>query len=320
MKQKKTIVVDEAVSEDICDRFLAFLEKKGYTHLTTLFIAREYSGMPDSQILHHLLDRNTIFLTSDRPFHNKVLSEGLQSYYVNREGVFRARKLPGMKLKDNYTLHKHDLELKEQYRLPKTEIRPCLLPSSEKSLKKLRTKRRRIRNHFGGQEHLDQVAITVSWTSRHDSTLFGIRLRISSNIGIRALDASESYIRESLDPESRNLAALNYALILAIQLMLHSVKTQVYYDSPAIGHPSGSVQKAPQSPQAQLFAELSKNFPSIEFIPSTKGRFIEGLRKKLDSLSKSDSNELTRGNISEILSKVQNFRAESAKEQTERPA
>ena len=36
----------------------------------------------------------------------------------------------------------------------------------------------------------------------------------------------------------------------------------------------------------RLFKRLYKNFPDIEFIPSTKGFFIEKIRSKLDSLSK----------------------------------
>ena len=51
------------------------------------------------------------------------------------------------------------------------------------------------------------------------------------------------------------------------------------------------------------FSELKKNFANIEFIPSTKGWFIERLRAKLVDLSAYKSNEIVAGNISDILVK-----------------
>ena len=302
---KNKIIVDEAVSNEMVVRFQTYLANKGDKYIDPLFIAKEHQGMPDGQILHHLLNRKTIFLTTDRPLHNKVLSQGLKSYYVNKN-TFISRKLKGIRNK-NYILHKNDLNVKANYHLPKTDIRSLLLPSSEKSLKRLRTKRRRIRSHFSGQEHLDQVAITVSWESNKSSTLFGIKFRISSNVGIKALDASESYIRDKILPENRKIVALNYALILSIQLMLHFVKTQVYYDSPKINDPLFYLKNEPQTQYSILFTELKKNFTNLEFIPSTKGLFIERLRAKLFNLSNYNSNEIVAGNISDILVKLKNI-------------
>lgn len=302
---KNKIIVDEAVSNEMVVRFQTYLANKGDKYIDPLFIAKEHQGMPDGQILHHLLNRKTIFLTTDRPLHNKVLSQGLKSYYVNKN-TFISRKLKGIRNK-NYILHKNDLNVKANYHLPKTDIRSLLLPSSEKSLKRLRTKRRRIRSHFSGQEHLDQVAITVSWESNKSSTLFGIKFRISSNVGIKALDASESYIRDKILPENRKIVALNYALILSIQLMLHFVKTQVYYDSPKINDPLFYLKNEPQTQYSILFTELKKNFANLEFIPSTKGLFIERLRAKLFNLSNYNSNEIVAGNISDILVKLKNI-------------
>ena len=55
-------------------------------------------------------------------------------------------------------MNKDELELRESYHLPKTEIRYHLLPLSERTLQKLSVKRRRIRGHFGGMSHLDETA------------------------------------------------------------------------------------------------------------------------------------------------------------------
>ncbi len=50
---------------------------------------------------------------------------------------------------------------------------------------------------------------------------------------------------------------------------------------------------------------MKKNFPDLEFIPSTKGLFIERLRAELDDLSKYKSNEIVAGNIFDILKKFE---------------
>jgi hypothetical protein len=304
MKYNK-IIVDEAVSEEAFNRFINTFKSNGYDKLNVLFIANEHRGMPDNQILHHLIDEKTIFLTTDIVFHNKILSLNLKSYYVNKK-KFIARKLKGIKIKKNFSLNKNDLNIKNDYFPPKTSIRSFLMPSSEKLLKRLRTKRRRIRSHFGGQSHLDQVAVTVSWHSCNSSTILGVRYRISSNIGIKALDASESYIREKILAENRDIVALNYALIISLQLMLHTIKTQIYFDSPKIRNPLLFLKQKHMNQFENLFTKLYSAFPSLEFIPSEKGFHIERLRKKLNSLSQNKSNEIVSGNINDIINKIEN--------------
>jgi hypothetical protein len=302
----KKIVVDEAVSEESLRYFLSFLREKGYDHLDTLLISKQHSGMPDSHIVHHLLDKTTFFLTTDRPLHNTILSQGLKSYCYSH-GNFTAKKIKGIKNKALTPLNKEALVLKDNYHLPKTDIRPYLLPSAEKSLKKLRTKRRRIRNHFGGHDNLNLVAITISWKPRNASTLIGVKFRISTNIGKKALDASENYFKEKIAPEQRDIVAINYALILSIQLMLHSVETHVYFDSLKMTNPTLYLNDENQSSHAKLLATLHENFSNIEFIPSTKGLFIERLRAKLEDLSAGNSNEIIQGNMSEILHNAKKF-------------
>jgi len=304
------VVADEAVSEELGRQFLSFLRKKGFDGLDIIFISKEYTGMPDSHIVHHLLDLSTFFLTTDRPLHNAILSQGLKSYHC-RHGKFISKTIKGIKSKVLTPLKKEALVLKDNYHPPKTEIRPYLLPSSEKSLKKLRTKRRRIRSHFGGYDNLDLVALTVSWKALNTTTLFGLKIRISTNIGKKALDASENYFRDQIAPQYRDIVAVNYALILSIQLMLHGVQTKAYFDYPKMTNPVHHPSCQDQGPHAELLATLHEKFFDIEFIPSTKGRFIERLRSKLKDLSTGSSNEIVSGNMSEILNKVKGRRWEN---------
>ena len=78
-KPVKRVVVDESVSSSQLARFKAFAREKGVGISKYLLVREHCPGMPDGQILYHLLDETTIFVTTDRPFHNKVLSKGLAS-------------------------------------------------------------------------------------------------------------------------------------------------------------------------------------------------------------------------------------------------
>ncbi len=68
-------------------------------------------------------------------------------------------------------------------------------------------------------------------------TLIGMKFRVSSNVGAKGFDASENYFADTIDPQHRSLAAICYALIASLRLMLHSAKTVVYFDAPQITHP-----------------------------------------------------------------------------------
>jgi hypothetical protein len=125
----KKVVVDEAVSENLAQEFLSFLRKKGYRDVEILLVKKEHSGMPDSHIVHHLLDHSTFFLTTDRPMHNAVIAQGLRSYHCIN-GKFNSKKIKGIKNKVLTPIKKEALVLKDNYHPPKTEIRSHLLPVS----------------------------------------------------------------------------------------------------------------------------------------------------------------------------------------------
>ena len=129
---------------------------------------------------------------------HSVLSKGYKSYYFDGHN-FTPEPLKGIKKIRLPVQIKKNLQLEDNYHLPKTEIRHLVLPKSEKCLKKLRTKRRRIKSYFGGVENMEQVSITVSFKSVRSLMLIGVRFKISSKSGVKALDASESYICEKTD-------------------------------------------------------------------------------------------------------------------------
>jgi hypothetical protein len=303
---KKQIIIDESFPSSQVENLSNHLERKGLKNSSLYFISQKHPGMPDHQIIQLLLNETTVFITTDRPLHNTVLKKGFKSLYFNGDN-FSSKPLKGIRPINLPPQVKKGLQPKDQYAEQKTEVRHLVLPKSEKSLEKLRTKRRRIRNYFGGIENMGMAAVTVSFESLKSFILIGIRIKISSNTGAKALDASESYISEKAEPENRNIIAMSYALILPIQLMLNHVKTIVYYDARIFTEP-GKFQSDEMLNQYQfLYNKLLESFPKIEFEPSAKGFFIERLRQKLYDLSTSNSNEIVQGNISEIINEVQQF-------------
>lgn len=305
------IVVDESVSAAQFARFEAFARNNNIPTSDCLFIQEAHPGMPGSLILQHYLDETTILVTTDRPFHNRVLAKGLRSYYLGSEKI-TGKPLPGIRLKPEIVPTKDDLVLKESYQPPILDLRPLLLPASSSQLESLRTKRRRIRNHFSGQDHLEQVAVTVSWQALGADTLIGIRVRISSKVGLKALDASESYLVETIEPDRRGLVALCHALVLLIQLMLHPVKTLVYYDTRKITQSPVEVTGETADRYRMFFTRLLEAFDRLEFVPAARGKYVEKLRDKLDQLSQDDrANEITLGNIAEMMARVENMGEDS---------
>ena len=305
----RKIIIDESIPENQVENIESLLKRKKLQYSTSYFIAKECPGMPDYQIIHFLLNESTVLFTSDRPFHNSALRKGYKSFFYNGDN-FSPKWLKGVSPIKMPPQIKKDLKPQNTYSAYETEIRPLVLPKSEKSLKKLRTKRRRIRSYFGGIENMETVAITISYKPINSSILIGIRIKISSNTGLKALDASESYISEKMDSGDCKIIAINHALILAVQLMLNNVKTTLFYDVQKFHNPANYIQEEYEQPCHFAFHKLLESFVQIEFAPSAKGFFIERLRRKLDDLSWQSTNEIVPGKFLEIEREITQFYSE----------
>jgi hypothetical protein len=300
-KPAKTVVVDEGVSDDNVTRFKNFAAGRGLKLADCLYIRQLHTGMPDGHILRHLLNSTTILITADRPLHNTALSKGFESYYLGKKEIVGAA-LHGILLKKEVVNNTVDQSLHTSYLPAQTEISSLLLPNSPQQLKKLRTKRRRIRGYFDGLHHMSQVAVTVSWQAFGQRTLIGVQIQVSSNAGLKTLDASESYTAESLTSECRGIGSLSYSLVLVLQLMLNSVATVVYFDSARIYSNVTADTNRDNKMYQIFFKRLSESFTQLEFVPVSKGRHIEALRSKLTQLLNCHTtNEIQQENLGEIL-------------------
>ena len=297
------VVVDESISASDLTRFRAFAERDGLQVTEWLLVRERHRGIPDPEIVRGLLDPTTVLVTRDRPLHNTVLSKGLRSYHVNAETI-TSKPLPGIHVLPDLPHAKKDRPLRDDYAPTSTPLRSLLLPGSDKRLKRLLTARRRIRNHFGGLENLDQVAVMASWRPFGVQCLIGVRIQVSSLVGLEAILASESYVAEAFPSEDRGRAAVCHALTLVVQLLLHSSKVVIYYDQEKIPEPRAVADSRAPSGFDVFFEKLRGCFEHLTLVPVAKGRHLEALRSKLEQLAKSKSNEIQAGCLQDQMKRT----------------
>ncbi|MFC1750646.1 hypothetical protein ACFL2V_17775 [Pseudomonadota bacterium] len=280
------LVIDESVCAAQLTAFQKWQEKHHLRHQSLYFIAEHHPGMPDSRILQTVLSKQDAMLTSDRPFHNRLLKEGFSSFYIDERLTISQRALKGIRPAFLPAIHGNNEKQAEM-----SSIHNLIMPDSDRALKKLRTKRRRIRNHFGGYDQLTQLSITIARREQ----LNGVRLNVAGS-SAKGIMASESYIDEP-DRDS-GTASLCHALVLPLQLMLQRLETSLFYDPATIPDPN--------TLDDPFFNRLKNEFPNIKFIACPKGRHIEALWEKLASLQSSKTNEIVPSHLTVFRESVMN--------------
>jgi hypothetical protein len=293
------IIVDESISSKQFAKVLDYLKFDDSALPEIVDIKESYPGIPDEEILKHLINEDSIFITTDRVLHNKILLLHNRSIFINKDGVISEALLKGINIPVKNTNFKSS-ELRNSYRIAKTDIHDKILPETEKQLKKLRTKRRRIRNYFDGIDNIGSIAISLSKRNNKDKTLIGIKIRAISDNGIKSLDASEIYIVENKIKDEK--IYLCHVLIALLRLLLNSKNITIYYDSSEI---KGDFESNEITEFSELFQILKSYFTSMAIKSVNKGKNIELVRRKLYQLNKKDSgNEIVKGDIETIKHKI----------------
>src|SRR5438477_2918882 len=163
MARIERVVVDECVGRG--SKLLDQLRRR-LRPVELLFLATEHPGIPDIEILDKVLDGRSALLTQDRVLHNLAIRRGFRSFVHTPESGLTDRRLAHVSapdkclpvssgpLRDSYA-HRSDPEAQA--------ITGCLARFlSEHQLKKFRTKRRRIRAHFGSPENIAATALTIN--------------------------------------------------------------------------------------------------------------------------------------------------------------
>ena len=292
------IVIDECLGLDT-----SMLEQLttwfGGRPLEPVFLAARHPGIPDIEILDKLLDERTALLTRDRVLHNLALDRGFRSFLPSSDGGLINRKLPGVVAHDK-ALPTAKGGLQANYMdavSPEAQAITGRLAGflSEHQLKQFRTKRRRIRAHFGAVDNIAATALTIGQRQTPRGIVGGYLLKVDARHGAKSLSpASEGYFIAppgAEKPLQSMIWALAHVLMLRLEkrpLSLFACGNDVADACIALitGHDTA------RNPIERMAIRLlgAVNEPRVQ--PCIKGRFFDRMEAKLVQLAGRDSNEL----------------------------
>jgi hypothetical protein len=292
-----TAWLDESLPFDTGQLFREYAKAKSILIAEWRFITREHTGMMDVEIYTSFLkDKNACFITSDRAFHNALCKEGVSSFFIDTDSAeFTSASLPGVKPRGilarlpNST---REIQISSKSRPSNPFYSAILEPLSESAQKKLRSKRRRIHNYFGGSDYIKQCGLTISALCSEKFPLVGIRLRVQSNAGIKALDATELYYWET---SGDLLGTYIQAACLVIRLKLECLPLEIYYDSLRLMEPDAFAG----SPAYLVWTQIISTFSTVEWHTveeSSRSPKMDELRRKLSALTTKPTNEIKEHN------------------------
>ena len=165
---------------------------------------------------------------------------------------------------------------------------------SAHQLKQFRTKRRRIRAHFGSPDNIVAAALTIGQRRTAQGVVGGYMLKVDARLGVKSLfPASESYFLDRAGNEP--LQATCWALVHLFQLQLQSYPLTLYHiDSAALARCTALIDDRDAAATAveRMVARLLASVCQPSAAECTKGRFFDRASEKLRQLARFDSNEL----------------------------
>jgi hypothetical protein len=297
MNHIERVVVDEGVGPD-SELMAQFRDRLGERQVVFVFLASEHPGIPDIEILDKLLDGRSVLLTQDRVLHNLAIGRGFRSMIKTSESGLTDRRLAHVAaldrhlpvvrgtLRDSYA-HQADPEAQA--------ITGCVSGFlSAHQPKQFRTKRRRIRAHFGSSDNILAAALTIGQRRTTQGIIGGYMLKVDARHGVKSLfPASESYFldRDCNEP----LHATCWALAHLFQLQLQNYPLTLYHlESAALAR--CAILIANRGVAVTVVERMVARLLAAVFQPNaakcTKGRFFDRVSDKLSQLGKFSTNEL----------------------------
>jgi hypothetical protein len=302
MSSIERVIVDECVGQD--SPLVGQLRQRfGEQPVKFVFLATKHPGIPDIEILDKLLDVHSALLTQDRVLHNLAIGRGFRSFVHTPESGLTDRRLVHVSAPDRHLPVARGAALDSYRHQSPPEARAitgCLYGFlSAHQLKQFRTKRRRIRAHFGSPDNIMSAALTIGQRRTAQGTVGGYMLKIDARHGIKSLfPASESYFLDRTGNEP--LQATCWALVHLFQLQLQSYPLTLYQMNgaalarcTALIADGGTATTAVERMAARLLATVSQ--PNVA--ECTKGRFFDRASEKLGQLVRFDSNELVSADL-----------------------
>jgi hypothetical protein len=298
MRRIERVIVDECVGQ--ASAILEQLRcRLGNQPVELVFLAIEHPGISDVDILDKRLDARSALLTKDRVLHNLAIRRGFRSFVYTPESSLTDRRLTHVFAPDN-RLPVSGGPIRDSYvhqSGPDAQsIIGCLVGFlSEHQLKQFRTKRRRIRAHFGSADNIAAIALTIGQRHTTLGVVGGYILKVDARHGAKSLSpASESYFLDR-SGDNEPLRATCWALVHLFHLQLQSYPITLYHlDSAALVRCAAlisdhdSAASAMERMAARLFGALSQ----AKAVGCVKGRFFERANEKLSQLARLETNEL----------------------------
>src|ERR1019366_3132665 len=231
MSRIERVVVDEWVGQE-SPLVGQLFEGLGERPVKFVFLATENPGIPDIEILDKLLDVRSALLTQDRVLHNLAIGRGFQSFVHTPESGLTDRRLVHVSASDKH-LPVPSGASRGSYRHQSNHdaqaITECLCGFlSAHQLKQFRTKRRRIRAHFGSPDNIVAGALTIGQRRTTHGIVGGYMLKVDARHGIKSLiPASESYFLDRVGNDP--LQATCWALVHLFKLQLQSYPLTLYH-------------------------------------------------------------------------------------------
>jgi hypothetical protein len=296
--QIERIVIDECLGPDT--PLLAQLTRwLGGHPVELVFLAARHPGIPDVEILDKLLDGRTALLTRDRALHNLTIDRGFRSFVQSPDGCLARRKLPDVATRDQCIPAARG-GLRASYvhqTAPDAQaITGCFAGFlSEHQLKQFRTKRRRIRAHFGSIDNIATTSLTIGQRSTARGIVGGYLLKVDARHGAKSLcPASEGYFLDS-SGGGEPLQSLIWALAHVLMLQLETLPLTLFLCERAVAGICVELiarrDTARDSVERMAFRLLrAAKQPRAQVC--VKGRLFDRMQAKLYQLTTHVNNEL----------------------------
>jgi hypothetical protein len=292
------VIVDECIGP--ATTAVAELRRQsGVARAEFVFLAVEHPGIPDAEILDKLLDAGSVLLTGDRVLHNLALSRGFRSFVHTPETGLTDRRLAGIPARDRLLPVSGQALQDSWLRQPDPAARAITGSLiglwSERQLKQFRTKRRRIRAHFGAADNIAATALTIAHRRAPRGLIGGYQLKVDARHGVKSLDpASEGYFLDAAAGDTP-LLAMCWALIHLVHLQLERYPLTIYhFDAAALARCNAVIADPDCAADAieRMAACLLAAVCRPKAVACVKGRFFDRAHEKLTQLAKFATNEL----------------------------